>query len=113
MTKRGQGLSLNVIIIAALALIVLVVLAVIFIQKTGEFNIKVSEESKTELLALQASYGQCRPTGVDESQFTLLYSQAETPEAKEEAKAELRNHISECRANGDEQTCEDSGCRWG
>jgi len=36
-TKRGQGLSMNVIIIAAISLLVLVVLAVIFIGRSGTF----------------------------------------------------------------------------
>jgi hypothetical protein len=33
--KKAQGLSMNVVIIAALALLVLVVLAVIFLTRTG------------------------------------------------------------------------------
>ena len=36
MKKRGQGLSINTIIIAAIALLVLVVLAVIFMGKIGK-----------------------------------------------------------------------------
>lgn len=35
--KKGQGISLNVIIIAALGLLVLVVLAIIFTGRTGIF----------------------------------------------------------------------------
>ena len=35
--KKAQGMSMNVIIIAALALIVLVVLAVVFMNKMGGF----------------------------------------------------------------------------
>ena len=38
MTKKAQGLSLNVIIIAALALLVLVILAVIFMGRAGMFR---------------------------------------------------------------------------
>ena len=38
MPKKGQGMSMNVIIIAALALIVLVVLGVIFMGKTASFR---------------------------------------------------------------------------
>lgn len=34
--KKGQGLSMNVIIIAALALIVMVVLTVVFMGKMGD-----------------------------------------------------------------------------
>ena len=35
--KKAQGMSMNVIIIAALALIVLVILAVVFMNKIGGF----------------------------------------------------------------------------
>jgi hypothetical protein len=37
MMKRGQGISMNVIIIAAIALLVLVVLSVIFLSRSGLF----------------------------------------------------------------------------
>ncbi len=37
MNKKAQGMSLNVIIIAALGLLVLVVLAIIFTGRTGVF----------------------------------------------------------------------------
>lgn len=36
MSKKAQGMSMNVIIIAALALLVLVVLAIIFIGRMGK-----------------------------------------------------------------------------
>ena len=38
MKRKAQGLSMNVIIIAALALIVLVVLSIIFVGKAGDFR---------------------------------------------------------------------------
>ncbi len=38
MKKKAQGLSLNVIIIAALALLVMVILAVIFMGRLGGFR---------------------------------------------------------------------------
>jgi len=38
MRKKAQGLSLNVIIIAALALLVLVIVAVIFMGRAGMFR---------------------------------------------------------------------------
>jgi hypothetical protein len=38
MNKRGAELSLNVIIIAALALLVLVIVAIIFMGRTGMFR---------------------------------------------------------------------------
>ena len=48
MAKKAQGLSMNVIIIAAIALLVLVVLAIIFIGRMG----KTTE-------SIDACQGQC------------------------------------------------------
>lgn len=36
--KRGQGISINVIIVAAIALLVLVVLSVVFLGRFGSFT---------------------------------------------------------------------------
>jgi len=41
--KKAQGISMNVIIIAALALLVLVVLSVVFIGKTGKWGADISK----------------------------------------------------------------------
>ena len=38
MAKKAQGISMNVIIIAAIALLVLVILSVIFIGRMGKFG---------------------------------------------------------------------------
>lgn len=38
MDKKAQGISMNVIIIAAIALLVLVILSVIFIGRMGKFG---------------------------------------------------------------------------
>ncbi|MBW2977590.1 hypothetical protein KY331_01975 [Candidatus Woesearchaeota archaeon] len=43
MSKKAQGISINVIIIAAIALLVLVVLAVIFTGRLGRFGASVGE----------------------------------------------------------------------
>lgn len=43
MKKRAQGLSLNTIIIAALVLLVLVILAVIFTGRMGKWGIATQE----------------------------------------------------------------------
>jgi len=47
MIKKAQGLSLNVIIIAALGLLVLVVLAIIFTGRTGIFVREIEKCSET------------------------------------------------------------------
>ena len=44
--KRGQGLPLNVIVIAILVIIVLVVIVLFFVTKFGEQTEKVDETSK-------------------------------------------------------------------
>lgn len=43
MDKKAQGISIDVIIIAAIALIVLVIIAVIFISKLGIFGSQVGD----------------------------------------------------------------------
>ncbi|MFH1408913.1 MAG: hypothetical protein ABIH34_03325 [Nanoarchaeota archaeon] len=53
--KRGQGLSMNVIIIAALALLVLVVLAVVFINRTTP----IIEETDLSNLCETTLGGEC------------------------------------------------------
>jgi len=46
MDKKGQGISINTIIIAAIALIVLVVLIAIFTGRIGSFGQGVDEATK-------------------------------------------------------------------
>ena len=43
MAKKAQGISMNVIIIAAIALLVLVILSVIFMGRMGVFSPGVSD----------------------------------------------------------------------
>ena len=113
MDKKGQGLSLNVIIIAALALIVLVVLVVIFTGQIGKFTLGVGKEGKAELAVLKLQYGDCRPTGTAEVNFGTEFDQATSSELKDAAKAKFSDEISRCKAIADKGTCEAGGCRWG
>ena len=48
--KKGQGLPLNVIIIAAIVLIVLVVLWAIFTGRMGKFSTGLEEQSNKECI---------------------------------------------------------------
>ncbi|MFQ5474357.1 MAG: hypothetical protein ACE5DM_00840 [Candidatus Nanoarchaeia archaeon] len=41
--KKAQGMSMNIIVVAAIALIILVVLIVIFVQRSGKFTSGVDE----------------------------------------------------------------------
>lgn len=41
--KRAQGMSMNIIVVAAIALIILVVLVVIFVGRSSKFTAGISE----------------------------------------------------------------------
>ena len=113
LSKKGQGLSLNVIIIAALALIVLVVLAAIFIQQTGIFTGKLNQEGNTELITLKGTYGECHPSRAQESGFVSVFNRAETPEDGEVARDGFREVVRSCANLDSSTTCEaDSNCNW-
>jgi len=58
MAKKAQGMSLNVIIIAALGLLVLVVLAIIFTGRTGVF-VKESDKCDVQRGKCVATQAEC------------------------------------------------------
>lgn len=113
MNKKGQGLSLNVIIIAALALIVLVVLIMVFTGRIGIFERGVGQESQAELVQLKVTYGDCRPSVTMEARFLTELNTASSLEGKEEAKAKFKEEISRCKSFRDKDDCESEGCKWG
>ena len=53
MNKRGQGMPMNVIIIAAIALLVLVVLSIVFVNNIAGTN--------KELGSCESTGGTCKP----------------------------------------------------
>lgn len=113
MDKKGQGLSLNTIIIAALALIVLVVIVMIFTGRIGIFSTGVQGAGDSELATLKISYGTCHPSSVQESTFKDKMSKADSETLKEEARGILRNELDRCKAfNSDENVCKSNGCLW-
>ena len=57
MNKKAQGMSLNVIIVAALGLLVLVILAAIFVGRTGLFTKEISRCSGSCVASQQACSG--------------------------------------------------------
>jgi cell division protein FtsN len=113
-SKKGQGLSLNVIIIAALALIVLVVLVVIFTSSSADFEKKVSQETRTELIKLRLGYGTCEPLPSREETFAAEFNTAETVDDKERARSAFKGEIDRCKAlsNTERGTCESASCTW-
>ncbi|MBU0456620.1 MAG: hypothetical protein ABH824_03950 [Nanoarchaeota archaeon] len=112
-SKKGQGLSLNVIIVAALALIVLVVLIMVFTGRIGIFQSGLDKESRAELVKMKIYYGDCHPTATAETTFTTEYSQAESEEAKEISKAKFsEDWVDHCKSFSDKGACESGGCKW-
>lgn len=112
--KRGQSLSVNVIIVAVLALIVLVVLVVIFTQQTSQFSQKVSEETKTELFKMRIFYSKCRPGEAFEDVFMNEYEAAVSEEERDAARSDFREEIGRCKDFSDskESCSSESGCVW-
>ncbi len=118
--KKGQGLSLNVIIVAAIALIVLVVLVAVFTGRIGLFEKTIGSEADSELRSMQAFYGKCQPSPSQEVAFKAEYGQAANVESeqeaeliRQEAKASLRAESDRCKNEGvDRTSCENIRCTW-
>jgi hypothetical protein len=114
MNKKGQGLSLNVIIVAALALIVLVVLVVVFTGRISIFEKGVGKESQAELIKMKIQYGDCQPTATSEVGFNVEHAKADSIEEKELAKAKFSDEISRCKGfSVSRDDCEGESCKWG
>ncbi|PIN76707.1 hypothetical protein COV17_01435 [Candidatus Woesearchaeota archaeon CG10_big_fil_rev_8_21_14_0_10_36_11] len=111
-SKKGQGLSLNVIIVAAIALIVLVVLVVIFTARSADFEQQVSKEGQTEIAKMRITYGDCRPTGLSESNFLRAYGSAVTPEEQQSAITDFETRVADCKAVTSQSSCLIAGCKW-
>lgn len=118
LNKKGQGLSLDVIIIAAIALVVLVLLVAIFTGRIAIFQKLLGTEANTELNALKAFYGKCHPSSAAESTFESAYNAADAlddvaaeAQDKAEAKAELQAEINRCNVFATKEEC-GVDCRW-
>jgi len=120
MDKKGQGLSLNVIIVAAIALVVLVVLISIFVGRFGIFQGQLGGEAKAEIQSMQAFYGDCHPNSVAESDLNNAYIAADKltdttqkDQAKAQAKAAFQNDVNRCKTYSDKASCDDDDhCAW-
>ena len=66
--KKSQGLSVKTIIISALALLVLVVLSIGFIEKTGEFVVE-TEDCTTQVGVCRLFVGETPNKGCEGSEF--------------------------------------------
>ncbi len=116
--KKGQGLSVNAIIVALLALIVLVVLVVMFVTRTTDVDIKSQKAADTILIPLRITYGSCRPTDLDEISFKKEYVSGDVTAANGDetahvqAKTKFEQRIDVCKAVADKSACEAGACKW-
>ncbi len=112
-TNKGQGLSLNVIIIAALALIVLVVLVAIFTGQIGGFRTGVDKGGDVELTQMRISYGDCHPSVSKETDFSNRIGRAPSNDEKDRERAAFEDEISRCdESSSDKGLCDSNGCKW-
>ena len=109
---KGQGLSLNTVIIAALALIVLVVLILIFTGRISVFQRGVEKEGNTELIKMKILYGDCHPTVAQEELFRSTYAASGSDEVREQAKSSFKQQVDNCKAASNKANCEASSCVW-
>ena len=120
LSKKGQGVSLTVIIVAAIALLVMIVLIMIFTGRIGLFEEKLGDEADADLKGIQTFYGQCQPSIGEELAFKAKYAEVGTVDSatekekiKQEAKAELQDEASRCKSVGvSKDDCDSAGCRW-
>ncbi len=112
LNKKGQGLSLTTIIVAAIALIVLVVLVMIFTGRIGVFKTGVEKAGEAELIKLRINYGDCHPATAAEATFSSNIGQAVSEADKEAARSVLKGEIDRCKASVDKDSCEGGGCSW-
>ena len=115
MDKKGQGISINVIIVAVIALVVLVVLLAIFMGKSTIFDIGVSKAASTLLATKQITYGiGCGPAKSEETAFTKAWDAAnkeDNEEAKAFAEVSFEEKIDQCKAVDSKETCTGT-CQW-
>lgn len=123
LSRKGQGISLNAIVIAALALVVLVVLIMVFTGRIGIFQSQIGGEAKAELQAMKALYGDCHPTAGQEGTFTAGYgdtlrdsalSETDKEQALAGHKQTLMSHVNRCNEFVSQSDCSAAspGCSW-
>src|SRR3989344_3361336 len=101
LSKKGQSMSINVIIVAVLALIVLVILIAIFTGRIGVFESGLSKAGQTDLPQLRLTYGDCAPGNVMEERFNFDNNKAVTTEEKAAAKDNFEQEIATCKQYSD------------
>ena len=120
--KKGQGISLNVIIIAAIALIVLVVLIAIFTGRLNVFNRELGQVSDAEVFRVQAmSDSRCVPSKEGISGINDEVKDLSELQAKSTYNQRIQDLVNICASNvlsirsetDNRDVCNAvSGCTW-
>lgn len=108
MKRKGQGLSITTIIVAAIALIVLVILIAIFTGRIAVFQRGISEEANAELARVKINYGDCHPSASAEGIFLKGFSAA-NDEDKAIFRGEFNDLIDYCNTGTASDNCPASG----
>ncbi len=111
MDKKGQGISINVIIVAVIALVVLVVLVAIFTGRIAIFQRGVGDVNE-RLTSLKVQYGDCHPTLTQEIAFKAEFAKADSTAARQAVEDTLMAEINRCKFSSDKSGCEAAGCKW-
>jgi len=110
--KRGQGISINIIIIAAIALLVLVVLVAIFSGRMGLFGRELDLTTRGTCVA---QGGQVVARDVCPDNCRTVYGSFNDVGAGSICckPAEVCIGASTCSGYLSEATCRTAGCSWG
>ena len=112
--NKGQGLSINTIILAALAVVVLVVLIAIFTGRLGMFSSTLvsTNAEKTKDSALNS----CIPLDKyyqDIEAAQIAYNKDKTErEALDKAIEAKNKELTTCKENNIVDACDPSNCQW-
>lgn len=113
MDKKGQGLSLTTIIIAAIALIVLVIIIAIFTGQLGGKFVPGLEDTAEIPYTMRITYGDCQPTASEEQDFlTNIEAAGEDVSLEEQAEVDFKGLIKECKDNSAEECEGNTRCIW-
>ena len=112
--NKGQGLSINTIILAALAVVVLVVLIAIFTGRLGMFSSVLSSTNaeKTKDSALNS----CIPMDKYYQNIEIAqieYNKDESTRENLDKEIQLKNdELANCKGNNIVNACASSKCQW-
>jgi hypothetical protein len=110
--RKGQGLSLNVIILAVLAIVILVLLVVLVVNYLGKTQVTIGDMPPSLALMQAKDYKDCHPNSVAEKAYADQYNSAPSDEGKQQADNDFLGKIAECGKYTVQEDCPASSCAW-